>query len=61
MQPNSNVRDKYTRIYSKENIEKFKQYLKNERNWTKFMEEDDCNNATEEYLKINKEAHDTTN
>jgi len=48
----------YTRIYSKENIEKFKQYLKNERNWTKFMEEDDCNNATEEYLKINKEAHD---
>jgi hypothetical protein len=36
----------------------FKNHINNEENWVTFLEENDCEKATEQYLKIIKEAHD---
>jgi len=42
----------FVRIFSENNIKRFKQHIEDEDTWRKFLQENDCEAATEEYLNI---------
>jgi hypothetical protein len=48
---------KTIRIYSEDNIEKFKHHLEKEEHWETFIQAYDCETATAEYIRITQDAH----
>ena len=49
---------KQVRIYSEYNTKAFIEHLHKEETWKSFMQSTDCDDATERYLKITREAHE---
>jgi hypothetical protein len=48
---------KTIRIYSEDNIEKFKHHLEKEEHWETFVQAYDCETATAAYIRITQDTH----